>query len=91
MATPEERQQVHSAVLRNFLVAGRAPHYTELAKTLGVELDRARQLIHETTAESPFSFAWVTPDTDFIGAWAPFSNLPTHNVITVAGVRLHGQ
>src|SRR5262249_47254880 len=36
----------------------------------------ARRLLHETTLESFFSFAWVTPDTDYVGAWAPFSNLP---------------
>lgn len=91
MANAKERQQVHRAVLRGFVENGHAPHYTELADTLGIEPESARKLIHETCVESPFSFAWVTPDTDFIAAWAPFSNLPTHNVITVEGRRLHGQ
>ena len=87
MANPEERQKVHHGVLSHFVETGRAPHFTELAETLGVDPQAARRLIHETTVESPFSFAWVTPDTDYIGSWAPFSNLPNHNVISVDGVQ----
>jgi hypothetical protein len=87
MASLEQRQKVHNAVLRYFVKTGRAPHYTELAEGIGVAPEAARKLIHETTAESPFSFAWVTPDTDFIGAWAPFSNLQNQHVITIDGAR----
>ena len=87
MASLEERQKVHQNVLRHFVETGRAPLYTELAETLGVEPDTARELLRETTVESPFSFAWLTPDTDFVGSWAPFSNLPSHNAISVDGVR----
>ncbi len=70
MATPEECQQVHHSVLRYFMEHGRAPHYTELATTLGVDPETACRLVHETTEESPFSFGWMTPDTDYIAAWA---------------------
>lgn len=87
MASREQRQKVHNAILRYFVKTGRAPHYTELAKEIGVAPGAARKLIHETTADSPFSFAWVTPDTDFIGAWAPFSNLPNQHAITVDGAQ----
>lgn len=92
MASLEERQKVHHNVLRHFVDTGRAPLYTELAETLGVDPDTARRLLRETTVESPFSFAWLTPDTDFVGSWAPFLNLPSHNVISVEGIpKWYGQ
>jgi hypothetical protein len=87
MANAKELQEVHHAVLEHFVATGRAPHYTELAETLGVPLERARELVHETTVESPFSFAWIVPDTDYISAWAPFSNIPTNNLVTVDGAQ----
>ena len=87
MATPKERQLVHNTVLRHFVETGRAPHYTELAEPLGVMPGQARTILRETTLESPFSFAWLTPDTDYVASWAPFSNLPNHNLISVEGVQ----
>ena len=87
MASPDELQNVHHEVLQHFIATGRAPHYTELAETLAVPLERARELLHETTAESPFSFAWIVPDTDYISAWAPFSSIPTNNLVSVDGVQ----
>ena len=83
MSTPRERQDVHQAVLRSFIATGRAPHFTEL----GRDPATARRLLRETTLESPFSFAWMTPDTDYVGSWAPFSNLPNQDVISVDGVQ----
>jgi hypothetical protein len=87
MAIPEERQKVHQSVLRYFIEKGRAPHYTELAELLDIMPEKARQIIRETTIESPFSFAWITPGTDYIGTWAPFSNLPNHHLISIDGVQ----
>lgn len=87
MATPEGRQKVHQHVLGHFVKTGRAPHYTELAEALDVVPDKARQMIRETATENPFLFAWMTPDTDYIGSWAPFSNLPNHHLISVDGVQ----
>jgi hypothetical protein len=87
MAAAKERQDVHHNVLEHFVTNGRAPHYTELAVKLGVEPSTARRLLRETTVESPFLFAWMTPETDYVGAWAPFSNLPNQNVISVDGVQ----
>jgi DNA-directed RNA polymerase specialized sigma subunit len=87
MASLEERQMVHQNVLRHFIQAGRAPHYTEMAEALGIALEKARQVIRDTTTESPFSFAWITPDTDYIASWAPFSSQPNHHRISVDGVQ----
>ena len=92
MASQEDKQKVHQSVLSHFVKTGRAPHYTELAELLDIVPEKARRIIRETTAESPFSFAWITPDTDYIGAWAPFSNLPNHHLISVDGVeKWYGQ
>ena len=87
MASLEERQMVHQNVLRHFIKTGRAPHYTEMAEALGIAPENARQIIRDTTAESPFSFAWITPETDYIASWAPFSSQPNHNLISVEGVQ----
>ncbi len=87
MASPEEHQQVHQNVIRHFIETGRAPHYTELAATLKVEPDTARRLLHETASECPFLFAWMTPDTDVVAAWPPFSNLPNQNLVSVDGIQ----
>lgn len=87
MSTPRERQDVHHHVLKHFVATGRAPHYTELGGVLGTDPATARRLLRETTLESPFSFAWMTPDTDYVGSWAPFSNLPNHNAISVEGAQ----
>ena len=87
MASLEERQMVHQNVLRHFIKTGRAPHYTEMAEAQGIAPEKARQIIRETTTESPFSFAWITPDTDYIASWAPFSSQPNHHLISVEGVQ----
>ena len=87
MSTPRERQDVHHHVLQHFIETGRAPHNTELARMLGRDPATGRRLLHETTLDSPFLFAWMTPDTDYVGAWAPFSNLPNQNAISVDGVQ----
>jgi hypothetical protein len=87
MASLQERQNVHQGVLRHFVETGRAPHYTEMAGTLGVDAERARLLIRETITENPFSFAWLVPETDFIASWAPFSSIQNHNLISVDGVQ----
>jgi len=87
MASLEERQIIHKTVLNHFMETGRAPHYTEVAEKLEITPEKARQIIRQTTQESPFSFAWMTPDTDYIASWAPFSSLPNHHLISVDGVQ----
>jgi hypothetical protein len=85
MANKDEIQGIHAAVLRHFVKTGRAPHYIELGDTLQVPPDRARQLLRETIEASPYSFAWLVPETDYISAWAPFSSLPNHFLVSVEG------
>lgn len=45
--------------------------------------DEACEAQHEAADHS--LFCWFAPETDYIASWAPFSNIPNHHRITVAG------
>lgn len=76
-------QWAYTAVLEHFIRTGRAPHYTELAETLALQPEEARQMQHKA-AESALA-CWFVKDTDYIESWAPFSNVPTQYLITIKG------
>ncbi len=76
-------QRAYTAVTEHFVKTGRAPHYTELAETLHLGIEEARQLQHRA-ADSAIA-CWFVKDTDYVESWAPFSNVPTHFLITVGG------
>ncbi|MCG6533174.1 MAG: hypothetical protein L7F78_00490 [Syntrophales bacterium LBB04] len=76
-------QQAYTAVVDKLVKTGRAPHYSELAATLGLPLEEARQIQHKA-AESAIA-CWFVKDTDYIESWAPFSNVPTHYLVTIKG------
>ncbi len=62
---------------------GRAPHYTEVARALGVSVEEGHRAVHDLM-ESPFP-GWLHPGMDHIATFPPFSNMPTHYRITVEG------
>ncbi len=76
-------QRAYTAVIEHFINTGRAPHYTELAGALGVSPEEARQVQHKA-AESSIA-CWFVKDTDYVESWAPFSNVPTHYLVTIKG------
>ncbi len=78
-------QEAYTAILRHFVNHGRAPHYVELAEILGVDIEAARTLQREAAAAAPASTCWLAHDTDYVEAWGPFSNVPTHVRISVEG------
>lgn len=78
-------QEAYSAILRHFVEQGSAPHYVELAKKLGIGIEDARVLQREAAAAAPASTCWLSHDTDYVEAWGPFSNVPTHVRIAVDG------
>ncbi len=78
-------QRTYTAVVEHFVRTGRAPHYTELARILGLTPEQARQLQHRA-AESAVA-CWFVKDTDYVESWAPFSNVPTHYLITIDGAQ----
>ena len=85
-------QRGFKTILEHFVQFGRAPHYGELADLLGVDLEQARTLQRDAATAAPIAGYWLARDTDFIESWAPFSNIPTHHLISVDGVpRWYGQ
>jgi len=83
MADEKLIQQAYTAILEHFVRTGRAPHYTELADVLGLSPDEARDL--QLSASEAGGGCWFIHDTDYIESWAPFSNVPTHHLVTVEG------
>ena len=80
-------QVAFTTILEHFVATGRAPHYTELADALGVDLDQARELQRAAASAAPAETCWLARDTDHIESWAPFSNVPTHFLISVDGIQ----
>ena len=76
-------QRAYTAVLEHFVKTGRAPHYTELAATLGLRPEEAREA-QRKAAEASIA-CWFVKDTDYVESWAPFSNVPTHHLVTIKG------
>lgn len=80
-------QRAFTTILEQFVASGRAPHYTELAEKLGIGIHEAREAQRAAVAASPIAGCWIARDTDHIESWAPFSNVPTHHLISVDGVQ----
>ena len=76
-------QRAYTAITKNFITCGRAPHYTELAETLSIGLDEARE-VQRQAAEASVG-CWISPDTDYVQSWAPFSSIPTHYLLSIDG------
>ena len=92
MSESELIQRAYTTILEHLVATGRAPHYSELAAGLRIDLDAARQLQRDAAAAAPAATCWLAHDTDLIEAWAPFSNIPTHYFVSVDGVqRWYGQ
>ena len=83
MATAELIQQAYTSTLEQMIQTGRAPHFTELGRTLGVGPDEARDLQREAAKDGVG--CWFVEDTDYIESWAPFYNAPTQYLVTVKG------
>lgn len=72
----------YATIMGRIVDTGAAPHHTELAAELGVELDTARRLVHELVALTP---GWTAPDTDLLASFPPFNLQPTQYRVTVDG------
>jgi hypothetical protein len=83
MADLQMLDRAYYLINSRFIQTGQAPHYTELAAELGLEMEEGRQLLHELF-DSGIP-AWVHPGTDYIASFAPFNSLPTHYRISVDG------
>jgi hypothetical protein len=75
-------QAFHFTMTR-MVETGQAPHYTDIAKKLGVPMEEGRKVLHDLFSRGiP---GWLAPGTDFIASFAPFNNQPTQFRITVDG------
>jgi len=84
MSSPGVFDKTYNIIIKKMVKTGQAPHYAEIAAKLGVSVEDGRKALHDlVSAEIPG--IWLFPDTDYIGSFAPFSNLPTQYRITVDG------
>ena len=91
MGEREVAQRAYSAILGHFIEHGRGPHYTELALMLEMSTEEARQAQSAAIAGAMLG-CWNSPLTDYIGSWAPFSNIPTQYLVSVDGIhKWYGQ
>jgi hypothetical protein len=85
MAEHDLTQRAFTTILEHFVAKGRAPHYAELAGALAISSDEAREVQQAAVEAAPIASCWLVHDTDYIESWAPFSNVPTHYLISVDG------
>ena len=84
MAALSILDQTYSFVLNHFITTGRAPHFTDLAKEMGVSMEEGRQALKELM-DLEIPGMWLHPGTDNIASFAPFSDFTTQYRITVKG------
>lgn len=83
MADPTRLDRTHHLILETFVERGYAPHFTELARHLGVGPEEGKTVLHELMGSGlPM---WLYPGTDLIASVAPFNNQPTPYRLTVEG------
>jgi hypothetical protein len=94
MADLERLDRVFHVIMERFIATGQAPHYTELAKGLGVSVEEGRKQLHELMeAPSPVYGGghypgWLYPGTDYIALFDFI--LGTHPITTKGSTRVEG-
>ncbi len=86
MGSPTLLDNTYNIIIKKMVETGQAPHYTEIAKALGVPVEEGRRALHDLMSSGVLGM-WLFPGTDYISSFAPFSNLSTQYRITVAGVQ----
>ena len=83
MSNPGQLEATFQVIMKYFMESGQAPHYTEIASELDVPVEEGRTALQALF--SPGFPGWLFPNTDYIGSFPPFSNLPTQYRITIDG------
>jgi hypothetical protein len=83
MAESPHRDRVFHLIMRSLVERGHAPHYAELARTLGVSMPDGRRLLLDVMQAYPIG--WLHPETDYIASFPPLNALPTQYRVTVRG------
>ncbi len=76
--------KTYQIIIQRMIKTGQAPHYTEIAEEIGGSVEDGRKALHNLVSVG-IPGIWLSPDTDYVGSFAPFSNLPTQYRITVDG------
>ena len=84
MGDPAQPGKLYQIIMRGIMDTGYAPHYTDIAKKLGVSPEEGRQKLHELI-EMGIPGCWLYPNTSLIASFAPFNNVPTQYRITIDG------
>jgi len=83
MGSPSVLDKTYRIIIQGMIKTGHAPHYTEIAAELGVQLKMVERLFTTWYLWNPrylvISWYWL------YRSFAPFSNLPTQYRITVDG------
>ena len=72
----------YAAIMAETVASGVVPHYAELAATLDISPNDARERIKEIIDLTP---GWLHPGTDYIASFPPFNNQPTQYRVSVDG------
>jgi len=72
----------YATILERIIETRSAPHYTELAAALDIEIEAARELTHELVSMTP---GWTHPGTDYLASFPPFNLQPTQYQVTING------
>jgi hypothetical protein len=75
------QNKAYDFIMRYIVANGPAPHYTDIARALGVSMKQGRLILHGLfKAGAP---GWLYPNTDYIATFPPFSSQPTQYRISV--------
>jgi hypothetical protein len=83
MAELAELDRTYYVILETIVERGHPPHFTELARALGVSPSVGRERLHALMATGLLN--WVFPGTDLVAAFAPFSLVPNQYRVEVDG------
>lgn len=83
MNAPTELDKTFHFIMKCMVQTGQSPHYTEIAKELGISMEEGRKTLRELFSKRVPG--WLAPGTDFIASFAPFNNQPTQFRITIDG------
>ena len=83
MVKPGILDQTFRIIMKHIMDTGQAPHYSEIAKEIGISMEEGRLKLHELFSRG--IHGWLAPGTDFIASFAPFNNQPTQFRITIDG------
>src|SRR5262245_65857679 len=83
MADALLRDRMFQRIMRGLIDTGRAPHYAEFARALGLGVEEGRLLLQDVMRA--YSIGWLHPETDYIASFPPLNNQPTQYRISVRG------